>query len=314
LASDDALACGALDTAKNHWNESPGFFTFHVSYGWDEVDPGNGDNEIWFSKDQGILKGAPGLTLTWGSCEEIEETDIVLDANWNYTPSMNKSSSQAYGGSSRTLQTVLTHEMGHSLGLCHVNTRYNVMGDDSTFVNANGATLRAYAGEDAIDGEADLYGIWPPSTFEDVSVSHWKYGGAQGQYSTHVRTGVYDASNNLLAKVPGPGEPIFKVSKGQTVKIEFTYENNGRSAHDVDIAYYLSTNDAITTFDTLLVVGHIPNLVRNGPFTTNNTFVTIPNNLQSGKNYYLGAIVNYNKKFAEHTGDNNATYIGIRVK
>ena len=82
----------------------------------------------------------------------------------------------------------------------------------------------------------------------------------------------------------------------------------------MDVAYYLSTNDAITTFDTLLGVGQLPNLVRNGPLTTNNTVVTIPNSLQSGKNYYLGAIVNYNQKFAEHTGANNATYIGIRVK
>jgi hypothetical protein len=32
------------------------------------------------------------------------------------------------------------------------------------------------------------------------------------------------------------------------------------------------------------------------------------------KGHYIGAIVNYNKKFPEATGNNNATYIGIRVQ
>jgi hypothetical protein len=42
--------------------------------------------------------------------------------------------------------------------------------------------------------------------------------------------------------------------------------------------------------------------------------VTIPNSLVSGSKYYIGAIVNYNNKFTEFTGKNNATYIGIQVK
>jgi hypothetical protein len=313
----DSTVRAAMESARLRWNETPAFFNFHISYGWDQVGQHNGDNEIWFSTDQGILGGAPGLTLTWSDCETIEETDIVFDANWAYTFGTSSSSSSAYGGAFRTFRTVAIHELGHSLGLCHVNTTYNVMGDDSTFVNANGGTLRPYAGEDAINGQVSLYGIWPPSQYEDVSVSHWKYpksGGKNGEYSVHVRTAVYDTSDNPLGVINSGGEPFYKVSKGQTVKVEFTYENNGRSPQNVDIAYVLSTNNLITTLDPLLATGNIPNLVRNGPFTTNNTFLTIPNSLVSGTKYYIGAIVNYNNKFTEFTGKNNATCIGIQVK
>jgi len=55
------------------------------------------------------------------------------------------------------------------------------MGDDSTFINANGSTLRPYAGRSGIAGEVSLYGVWPPSQYEDVSVVHWKYGGKSGE-------------------------------------------------------------------------------------------------------------------------------------
>jgi hypothetical protein len=313
FSNPDYLA--AIYAARDAWNQSPGFFTVYLN-STDEVGTGNGYNEIWFSTDQDILDGAPGTTITWRDCEEIEETDIVLDANWNFTAGTLKSSSSAYGGPFRTFRTTATHEMGHSLGLCHNAASYNIMGSSPTFIHANGDTLRNYAGASGIAGEIDLYGVWPPSQFEDVSVVHWKYGGSDGEYSKHRRTKIYDTSDNPLAWVgcgANDAEPCFQVAKGQTVKVEFTYENLGRNTQDVDIGYYLSTNSLITTLDTLIGTGTISALGR-PILTTNNTFLTIPTNLTSGKNYYIGAIVNYNKKFAEAVGQNNATYIGIRVQ
>ncbi len=306
----------AIHAGGDAWNQSPGFFTIYMTYPTNSVGRDNGRNEIWFSTDQSILKGAPAVTLRWNDCEEIEETDVVFDANWNYTSGTSKSSSSAYGGPSRTFRTVANHELGHALGLCHNNSSYNIMGDDSTFINANGSTLRPYAGRSGIAGEVSLYGVWPPSKYEDVSVVHWKYGGKSGEYSTHVRTVVYDTSDNPLSWVAcgtNNAERCYQVSKGQTVKVEFTYENLGRNAKNVDIGYYLSTNDLITTLDTFLSQGNIGAL-GSSIVTTNNTYVTIPKTLPSGSTRYIGAIVNYDNKFTEATAANNATYVGIRVK
>jgi len=127
---------------------------------------------------------------------------------------------------------------------------------------------------------------------------------------------VYDTSDNPLSRVAcgaNNAERCYKVSKGQTVKVEFTYENLGSHTQNVDIGYYLSTNDLITTFDTLLGQGNIAAL-GSSIVTTNNTYVTIPSNLPSGSTRYIGAIVNFNNKFTEAMAANNATYVGIRVK
>ena len=310
---------GAIQAARDAWNQSPAFFTVHMSYPTNSVGLHNGVNKIWFTTDQSLLEGAAGTTLRWyGDCGEIEETDIAFDANPTvpWTPGTVKASDAHYGGNSALFRTAAIHEIGHALGLCHNRWSYNIMGDQSTVVNANGSTLRPYAGASGIAGELYLYDVWPPSQYEDVSVVHWKYGGVNGEYSFHVRTEIFDTSDNPLPTAAcSASNPVacFVVFTGQTVKLEFTYENLGRHTQDVDIGYYLSTNSLITTSDTLLGVGNIPALGR--PIvTTNNTFVTIPTDLTPGQVYYIGAIVNYNKKFSEATGANNATFIGIRVK
>jgi hypothetical protein len=313
FSNPDYLA--AIYAARDAWNQSPGFFTVYMN-STDEVGIDNGYNEVWFSTDQDILDGAPGRTISWLGCGEIEEADVVFDANYSFTAGTFKASSTAYGGAFRTFRTGATHELGHVVGLCHSSASYNIMGSDSRFVHANGSTLRNYAGASGIAGEIDLYGVWPPSQFEDVSVVHWKYGGSKGEYSKHVRTQIYDTSDNPLDSVPcgaNDAEPCFQVTKAQTVKVEFTYENLGRNTQNVDIGYFLSTNSLITTLDTLIGTGNISALGR-PVLTTNNTFLAIPGNLTSGRNYYLGAIVNYNRKFAEAVGQNNATYIGIQVQ
>ena len=37
-----------------------------------------------------------------------------------------------------------------------------------------------------------LYGLYG-GTLEDLAVTHWKYSGTDGEYSTHVRTRVLDS-------------------------------------------------------------------------------------------------------------------------
>jgi matrixin len=311
----DPAYLNAFNAARNRWNESPTLFTVQTSYPVYEVDMGNEVNEVWFSTDQTILAGAPGLTLTWRSGAQIVETDIVFDANWGFTPGTTKSDSRAYGGAFRTFRTVALHEMGHALGLCHNKYSYNIMGDDRTFVHANGNTLRPYQGASGIAGLMALYGF-VPNSHPDFSVSHWKYGGNDGEYSTHVRTKVYDASSNAALQAVACGannaEPCFKVSKGQTVRVEFTTENLSGVPQTVGVEYRLSTNDTISSADRLLGSGTISNL--SGIDTGKSFPLTIPTDLTSGGFYWIGTIVNPGNDPVESTTANNATYIGIYVQ
>jgi hypothetical protein len=130
---------------------------------------------------------------------------------------------------------------------------------DTAYLN----TLRPYVGASGIAGLVALYGLVPKSP--DFAVSHWKYGGNDGEYSTHTRTKVYDSSFNALPAVAcgaNNKEPCYKVSRGQKVRVEFTTENLSGYPMDVGVEYRLSTND------------------------------TIPNDLTSGTFYWIGTIVN----------------------
>ena len=106
-------------------------------------------------------------------------------------------------------------------------------------------------------------------------------------------------------------EPVYRVNRGQVVQLELNYENLGRSTQTRNVGYYVSTNDLISTTDTFLGSTSMT-LSRDTVFTFKRT-LTIPTNLVSGVNYWLGAIVDYTGALGELNESNNATYVGIRV-
>jgi hypothetical protein len=308
------------DAAFSLWNQNPSQFRFDHFFAAG-VKRDNGENEMWFTNDDAVLSGAPARALSWYDCIDywifgktvkIKEVDIVFDSRVAYTPSMgSRSSLLSYGGTLRPFWTTAIHEMGHTLGLAHVNTRYNVLGEDWTHIHANGPTARAYAGEDASNGAIFLYGPGSPA-IQDLSVTHFKYSGANGEYSTHVRTQLFDASNVEVPFVMVKGEKVYQVDLGQTVRMEMTFENNGLDPQDALVGYYLSTNDIITTLDRKIgAVGM--HLSRDNVFTYTHA-LTIPRDLVHGRNYWLGAVIDEDDKVSEITEQNNATFMSIRVK
>lgn len=310
-----------IERSRAFFNHNPSQAYMGLASDTGGVGLGNDQNEVWGSSDTGVLQGAPALTYWWNTCysflgivfNSLDETDVIFDyrSPWQWTGDETKGSLIYYTGSLRQMQTTGLHEFGHAFGLMHVNTEYNIMGADFTHMHANSTTARGYLGEDASDGLAYIYGAWG-ANFQDVSVSHWKYAYASGQYSWHRRVQAYNASTGIeLPVVYVNGEPGYAVSKGQRVRVEFTYENSGESTQIPNVGWYVSTNDWITTADRRLNTGSLT-LSRDNVYMYTRT-VRIPRNLTSGTNYWLGTIVNYDGALSDWDSSNNATYVPIRV-
>jgi hypothetical protein len=304
----------ALTDSISRWNTNPSNFYFNLTYNEPGVGLDNGENEVWFTNDNNLLNGAPAIAYTWWSCNifssiKINESDVLFDSRVPYTPSTNKSSLWPYGGSSRPFQTTSSHEFGHALGLLHVNTIYNVMGQDWNHIHTNAGIARNYPGEDASNGAVFLYGLYSPP-INDLSVVHWKRLGSNGEYSTHTRTQMYNTAGALLSSFNDAGEPRYRVNRGQQVQIELTYENDGAATQTVGVGYYISTNDNISTVDRLIATASYT-LARDIPLTSKST-VTIPSDLALG-NYYIGAIVDRTNAVSEQYENNNSAYIAIQV-
>ena len=237
---------------------------------------------------------------------------MVFNNTELYTTSTTKASLWPYGGASRPFATTALHEFGHAQGLGHTSNRYSIMGTDWDHIHANGTVATAYPGEDAVAGSVAVYGI-SSANLEDLGLSHWRRVGAAGEYSTHARTRLFDSASVELPLVAGTVEPVYRVNKGQLVKLEMTYENMGATSPQVvRVGYYLSGNDFISTADTFLGERTLT-LFRSAPDTLDNTFLTIPASLVSGQTYYLGAFIDFGDAVREVSETNNATYLAIRV-
>ncbi len=305
----------ALTTANARWNEAPGKFLFFVrNWGESSVGRNNSQNEIWFSGNQGLLDGAPARCFTRYSCwsDTIKEADIVFDANVAWSTSIAQTSQSPYGGSRRPWGTTAIHEMGHALGLAHEDDTYNVMGQDWDHIHTNNGKVRWYAGEDAGNGEVHLYGQTLTSPKNDVGVVHWKHLGHSGEYSTHTQCRIYKLDNSPVTRESFNGWGRYLVEANHVYQVQFTYENNGyHHQTGVKVAYYISTNDWISTYDRLIGLGTFK-IKRNKAFTSA-IHLRIPWDLTLGQTYYLGAIVDYTGSIPEYNETNNATWIPIRI-
>ena len=303
----------SFSTAINRFNENPSHFRLSMKVDDDTlVGVSNGESEVWWSSD---TRHSPAIAYTIDDqCGVTVEGDIIFYNGVGYNDQMNnKASFWNYGGNSRTFESTAIHEIGHTAGLGHENDQYNIMGTDYTHLHANGNTLRSYLGEDAANGLVWLYG---GRGGEDVSVAHWKHTGADGPYSTHGRTKLYNTNGSVLSSEKAVSscsntrcERRYNVNPGQQIQYEVTAENNGQNSQNVNIGYYISTNASITNQDILIDSGSI-NISRNSVDTFKKT-LTIPANLNPNTHYFLGAIVDNNNSLLEMTENNNATYTYI---
>lgn len=308
-----------LQDGVNKFNLNPSNFRYSLTSETGGVGRDNGQSEAWGDTGS-ILQGAPAIAYSYWTCYwffgdhvHMDEVDVIFDYSspWQWTADTVKSSLIRYTGSFRPLQTTAAHEFGHGLKINHVSTEYNIMGTDFEHIHVNGSTARAYMGEDAADGSVFLYGT-RSGGWEDLGVVHWKYSGASGEYSDHTKTRVYTSAGGNLPTFTVDGETGYRVTRGQGVRAEFTYENNGANFHSgVQAGFYISTNDYISTWDRR-IGGASFSLGRGNVYTTT-IALTIPSDLTADRNYWLGVIIDENNSIAEAVEWNNATYIPLRV-
>lgn len=298
-------------------NTNPSPFVINHTTETGTVGRGNGQNEIYAESisPPGVARMNYHCYWAFGWHYGLDEVDIVLDSSGrSWTTSQAKNANYVYTGSSRPIDAVIVHEAGHYLGLMHVNWEYNVMGDSWRHHHTNGSSAITYFGEDASHGARVLYGS-QGSAFRDVSATHWRRVGADGEYSSHDRVRVRNSADTAtLTGITIAGEPGYRVTRGTVVRPEFTIENNGKQ-NETNVTYgiYVSTNDFISTGDTRIGGGTFGTL--NPADVATLTFpVTIPNNLVVGQNYWLGIIVDENNGISEVNGDNNRAYIPVRVQ
>jgi hypothetical protein len=318
----------ALVRAISRWNQAPGEFTFTYPLTWNDtsVSKNNDQTEVWASDNL----DPPAVCYKWwkwsGGTAKYREADIVFDTKVSWSTSTNLFNkdvtsvydNEVYGGIRRPFVTTALHEMGHALGLNHENRFLNIMGSDRSHLHANDGKMRAYVGEDAGNGEVFLYGQTDNILKDDLSASHWKYwkaGGKDNEYSQHILTKIYHAgTDNIVSWEWFEGVRRYNIKKGNTYKVQFTYENNGYyDKSNVKVGFYISTNDRITTLDWLFDTRTVT-LKRNVPWTKKFT-LTIPNEMGIWVNqtYWLGVIVDYTGSITEFAEDNNAAYIPIKI-
>lgn len=297
-------------------NSNPSPFVINDTTETGGVGSGNGQNEVYGQDISPPGKASMRYHCYWflGWHYGLNEVDIVLDSSRTWTNSSAKSANFTYTGSALPIDSVITHEAGHFLGLMHVNWEYNVMGDSWRHHHANGTQANIYFGEDASHGARVLYGN-QTGAFNDVAVSHWRRTGADGEYSSHDRVRVRNSANTAtLTGITIAGEPGFRVTRGTTVRPEFTLENNGKTTRsNISFGIYISSNDFISTFDRRIGGGTFGSLSPEDVHTT--TIATfIPGDLIVGQNYWLGIVIDEDNNISEVNGANNMAYIPIRIQ
>ena len=142
------------------------------------------------------------------------------------------------------------------------------------------------------------------------------------EYSEHERTRALENSSGSWVEAPKYGrnpdrsvnELIYGVDLGDRIRFEYTVENNGKQTeNNVRGGIYISTNDWISTSDRRISTHTWSSIAAQGAAYTFTYEITIPNDLDQGRVYYVGYIIDDNNRVPEKIGNNNAAYVPVLI-
>ena len=274
---------GAED-ALFRWNDigASSFDFFFNNSNHDHCDRGtacigtDGNACEWDDFSNGDCDGSPSTALAVTKLNWLIDfcnADVLFNNQYSWTTSARDWTTN----SPFEFNTVAIHEFGHALGLDHENRWVATM---NCIYHAN---FRGIHGDD----RAGCRNIYPSGSQTDISVTNW------------VKTD--NSCNTAAGLVTGPTS----ATSGNNVTVQTVMENKGTTAiNNLMIRWYLSTNDIISTGDTLL--GTNTGASINGPGTiTFNRTLTIPSSTSSGT-YWIGVIMDPLNTIAESNENNNA--------
>ena len=312
--------------AEEAWAATATDFEYHITLDNDFASTvGNGESEIFFSNATPPEALAAVFNYKHPFLCFYVESDLVIAPGADFSSSSSKSNLGAYQGDGSQLFSVdedisfvstMIHELGHVQGLQHEDDEYNCMMPSlQPMFHTNGSTARAYVGEDAAQISRLMYGdknVSSPFGMRDFAVSHWKFNPATST-AQHTRTGVFSGGGSVGASMVN-GEPVFNVTAGIPIEVEFTVESIGNFTNpfeQVEVRLYLSTNSFISKYDTFL--GSSTVFTGSTGFAAPHRFtVTLPTSMPVGQIRYVGAIVNPTGLSTEVLTNNNATYTAVR--
>lgn len=285
-----------LDNVISHWNNMQGMtlefdpiVNFSGSYAFD-----NGKNEVVFQNISGL-----GLTTIqldscfwWFESQHIQEFDIEIDAgtSWLFgAPPENTNDGN------NSLRYTIVHELGHALGLLHTNDSPVASVMKQSFKgqswSGGGAFSRLHPfGDDSFTSRF----LYPHSnSHRDIATSAFE---------------VIPSSGNATETM---ANTTITVTAGGNFTARGSFSNLGNATENFEIIYVLSTNDIISTLDTVVASG--TGTAPAGSFHTFSWTASVPSSLPAGT-YSLGLILDPNNTISEQLEGNNVTLLRTRVR